>query len=281
MNIAGNTTYIGINAGNISTNTSNIATNTSNISTNTSNIATNTSNIATNASNISSIDQLTTKGDVLVHNGSNYERLPVGVNGEILSANSIASLGLEWIPQSSSATALTYLRTVGDGGDFIDLHEAFSSISPSSTERYILSIGNSLNLINASSPLTLKSYTTILGNGCRLVDNDETVSPIMQSSSTLTDCVIQNAFITRDYVGYKEYSFDDSISGISFDNVKFGWTSASSASATETVFLSSSATIAMKLRDCRFDLRDTGSTLNYRIFDRGVPTITGSLYFLL
>ena len=40
---------------------------------------------------------LTTKGDILVQNATVPTRLPTGTNGQILSANSVTSTGLEWI----------------------------------------------------------------------------------------------------------------------------------------------------------------------------------------
>lgn len=40
---------------------------------------------------------LTTKGDLLVYNGSAYVRLPVGTNGQVLSADSTTATGLKWV----------------------------------------------------------------------------------------------------------------------------------------------------------------------------------------
>ena len=42
------------------------------------------------------IDKLTTKGDILVYNGSEYVRLPIGVDGQILVADSTESAGIKW-----------------------------------------------------------------------------------------------------------------------------------------------------------------------------------------
>ncbi len=36
------------------------------------------------------------KGDIFVYDGSNYQRLPVGTNGQRLTANSATATGLEW-----------------------------------------------------------------------------------------------------------------------------------------------------------------------------------------
>ena len=40
--------------------------------------------------------KLTTKGDILARNASEIIRLPVGTNGQVLSANSATSIGLQW-----------------------------------------------------------------------------------------------------------------------------------------------------------------------------------------
>jgi hypothetical protein len=42
------------------------------------------------------LSPLTSKGDVLTHNGTNNVRLPVGANGKFLRANSATATGLEW-----------------------------------------------------------------------------------------------------------------------------------------------------------------------------------------
>lgn len=47
----------------------------------------------------------TTKGDIVTHNGTSITRLPVGSNGQILSANSATATGLQWIAGVTSASA--------------------------------------------------------------------------------------------------------------------------------------------------------------------------------
>lgn len=70
------------------------------------------------------IDQVTpttTKGDLLVENGSNVVRLAVGANGTILKANSVTSTGLEWSSFSSltTTTCIKDVKTIGtNGGTF-------------------------------------------------------------------------------------------------------------------------------------------------------------------
>ncbi|MEK2644427.1 beta strand repeat-containing protein [Bdellovibrio sp. BCCA] len=50
----------------------------------------------------------TTKGDLIAHDGTNDIRLPVGTNGQILSANSAQASGLQWItPTNGTVTNVT------------------------------------------------------------------------------------------------------------------------------------------------------------------------------
>jgi hypothetical protein len=37
------------------------------------------------------------KGDILVYDGTTYQRLPVGTNGQVLTADSTAATGLKWV----------------------------------------------------------------------------------------------------------------------------------------------------------------------------------------
>lgn len=47
---------------------------------------------------------LTTKGDILARNSTEIVRLPVGTNGQVLTANSNASIGMSWITSTVYAT---------------------------------------------------------------------------------------------------------------------------------------------------------------------------------
>ncbi|MEK2646676.1 tail fiber domain-containing protein [Bdellovibrio sp. BCCA] len=51
------------------------------------------------------LSPITTKGDLIVHDGTNDIRLPVGTNGQVLSANSAQASGLQWITPTASGTA--------------------------------------------------------------------------------------------------------------------------------------------------------------------------------
>ncbi|WP_373998202.1 tail fiber domain-containing protein [Bdellovibrio bacteriovorus] len=58
---------------------------------------------ATDAFN--ALSPLTTKGDIVVNDGTNDIRLPVGTNGQVLSANSAQASGLQWVtPTNGTVT---------------------------------------------------------------------------------------------------------------------------------------------------------------------------------
>lgn len=49
------------------------------------------------------IDPTTTKGDILVNNGTSLVRLGVGTNGQVLTANNVATDGIDWETPGSAA----------------------------------------------------------------------------------------------------------------------------------------------------------------------------------
>lgn len=57
-----------------------------------------------------SITSLTTKGDILTHDGTSLSKLAVGANGAVLSAQSTATVGLSWRTTALAATGVyTYI----------------------------------------------------------------------------------------------------------------------------------------------------------------------------
>jgi hypothetical protein len=57
-----------------------------------------------------SITSLTTKGDILTHDGTSLSRFAVGANGSVLSAQSTATVGLSWRTTALAATGVyTYI----------------------------------------------------------------------------------------------------------------------------------------------------------------------------
>lgn len=61
------------------------------------------------------LSPVNTKGDLLVHNGTNNIRLPAGVNGYVLTADSSEASGVKWAAASGGGS-LT-IKEVNSGGD--------------------------------------------------------------------------------------------------------------------------------------------------------------------
>ncbi len=110
------------------------------------------------------IDQVTpttTKGDILVENGSNVIRVPVGANTEILSANSAEASGVEWV---SAGTPSAHASSHEDGGaDEIDI-TGLSGIptdldTHASTEKTTPVDADELSLFDSVSSFVLKKLS--------------------------------------------------------------------------------------------------------------------------
>ena len=61
------------------------------------------------------VTQLTTKGDLLSF-GTALDRLGVGSNGQVLTAQSTAALGIVWAAAPSAGSGATLINTDGDPG---------------------------------------------------------------------------------------------------------------------------------------------------------------------
>lgn len=56
---------------------------------------------------------ITTKGDMLVYNGTNFVRLPVGTNGHVLTADSVEVSGTKWAAIASNSLQSVYDASTG------------------------------------------------------------------------------------------------------------------------------------------------------------------------
>ena len=64
------------------------------------------------------VDPLTTKGDLIARGAAAGQRLPVGLNGQVLKANAAAALGLEWSAESVSSVHGRTGAVVATAGDY-------------------------------------------------------------------------------------------------------------------------------------------------------------------
>lgn len=61
------------------------------------------------------LDKLTSKGDLLTRSSLEYARLPVGTNGQVLTADSSAANGIKWAAGSgNSDDAMLYAFYMGN-----------------------------------------------------------------------------------------------------------------------------------------------------------------------
>lgn len=114
-------------------------------------------------------DPLTTKGDVIVH-GSSTTRLPVGLDTQVLTADSAQTLGVKWASASVvsiNAQTASYTLVLGDLGYVIEMSVAFgntltvppnSSVAfPTGTILEVFQLGAGQCTITPGSGVTLRS----------------------------------------------------------------------------------------------------------------------------
>lgn len=78
------------------------------------------------------------KGHVLVHNGTNWVNIAPGTNGYVLSANSAATNGIEWVASSATVdltTDVTGILPIANGGtNASTATAAFDNLAPGTTK---------------------------------------------------------------------------------------------------------------------------------------------------
>ena len=107
------------------------------------------------------IDQLTpttTKGDLLVENGTNVVRIPVGTDGQVLEARSTESSGVRWT--DSSMNSIRKFAGLSNGS-VINIGDGFVSLLPSTL------IGS--NIFAAGSWTAGDTYHFLLAGQCDFV----------------------------------------------------------------------------------------------------------------
>lgn len=83
---------------------------------------------------IDNITPTTTKGDIIVENGSNAVRLAVGADGKVLKANSAASTGLEWADETGGGGSAEKWTELTITTDFDDQPASTSTITMNSDQ---------------------------------------------------------------------------------------------------------------------------------------------------
>lgn len=131
---------------------------------------------ATATAAFDALSPLTTKGDLIVHNGTNNVRIGVGSNNTVLTADSTQSTGVKW----ATATASVSYTTVSQS----------TTYTATNNDDFIIATGSSnftITLYAASTgtkPVTIKNAgtatITVARAGSDLIDNEtsQTLSPL-------------------------------------------------------------------------------------------------------
>ncbi|WP_363228128.1 hypothetical protein [Bdellovibrio sp. ArHS] len=122
---------------------------------------------ATALAAFNALSPLTTKGDVLVNDGTNDIRLPSGTNGQVLSVNTTQASGLQWVtPTNGTVTNVTGTApiVVSSGGTtpVITIDDA------SATSKGAMQVGNGLAVnagVVSADPTTFPSAVPVSKGG--------------------------------------------------------------------------------------------------------------------
>lgn len=111
---------------------------------------------------IDDVTPTTTKGDVIVENGSNAIRVAVGSNNQVLTADSTEASGVKW-ESPTTASSNAYIATAGESisaGDAVSMEQNTDSIDLEKSSSQYLSIvdGSQTGLDLSTTPFTLQCW---------------------------------------------------------------------------------------------------------------------------
>ncbi len=160
-------------------------------------IATNTSGLANKADAIH--NHLTVKGGLLAANGTNMQVLPVGTNGQILAADSGATLGISWADPPNAITTNTtasYTQPQVDATVVITFGSTANFVS-NQTHIVIETGGRYLITAIASSTTATAKY---LGGGANPTVQIETDRKVSLTGASGTDGASSVTTVLTDFV---------------------------------------------------------------------------------
>jgi hypothetical protein len=110
------------------------------------------------AATIDTLTPTTTKGDLLVENGSNVVRLAVGSNDQVLTADSAQSTGVKW-----AASAATAIRSICDGRLTLTSGTAVttSDVTAAATVYFTPYKGSQIALYDGAATWALFAFTEV------------------------------------------------------------------------------------------------------------------------
>lgn len=139
------------------------------------------------SSGFTSTTPLTSKGDILSHNGTSTVRIPVGSNGQVLIARSTATIGSAWETAATQATG-EYLLI---GSSYITANTATVSFTSITSSYKVLILTGIARSSGSSSPIISVRYNN--GTGTRVLnytqyDNGSgAVSSVTTNDTNLVD----------------------------------------------------------------------------------------------
>lgn len=148
------------------------------------------------------VDQLTTKGDLLGY-GSSADRLAVGSNDQVLTADSTQTLGVKWaaIGNATTATALETARTINgvsfNGTANITVTAAAGTLS--GTELKSTVVTSSLTSVGTLTDLTVTNAIvgSVTGNAATVTNATLTTALTVNTGTlTLTADAANNSVLT-------------------------------------------------------------------------------------
>jgi hypothetical protein len=112
---------------------------------------------------------LTTKGDLLARTTATLQRLPVGSNGQVLTADSTATVGVSWSTLTNEIPSQTgnsgkYLKTDGSAASWANVDITVSTATGTTYTAAVTDVNKLVQLSNAN-PITVTVPASVFSQG--------------------------------------------------------------------------------------------------------------------
>jgi len=112
---------------------------------------------------------LTTKGDLLARTTATLQRLPVGSNGQVLTADSTATVGVSWSTLTNEVPSQTgnggkYLKTDGSTASWANVDITVSTATGTTYTAAVTDVNKLVQLSNAN-PITVTVPASVFSQG--------------------------------------------------------------------------------------------------------------------